>query len=66
LDRLPYTILHISDLHRSPTHPIGNDELLSSLVSDFERAATEDPTFGPPDAIVVSGDLVQGVPLGDC
>lgn len=64
MDRLPYTILHISDLHRSPTDPIGNDELLSSLVSDFERAATEDPTFGPPDAIVISGDLVQGVPLG--
>ncbi len=65
VDRLPYTILHISDLHRSPTDPIGNDELLSSLVSDLERAATEEPTFGPPDAIVISGDLVQGVHLGE-
>lgn len=45
--------------------PIGNDALLSSLVSDFERAATEDPSFGPPDAVVISGDLVQGVPLGE-
>ena len=62
---MPYTILHISDLHRSPTDPIGNDELLSSLVSDFERAATEDPPFGLPDAIVISGDLVQGVGLGE-
>jgi hypothetical protein len=62
---VPYTILHISDLHRSPMDPIGNDELLSSLVSDFERAATEDPGFGPPDAVVISGDLVQGVPLGE-
>lgn len=65
MDRLPYTILHISDLHRSPADPIGNDELLSSLISDFERAATEEPTFGLPDAIVISGDLVQGVRLGE-
>ena len=62
---MPYTILHLSDLHRSPADPIGNDELLSSLVSDFERAAREEPTFGPPDAIVISGDIVQGVPLGE-
>lgn len=65
VDQLPYTILQISDLHRSPADPIGNDELLSSLVSDFERAATEDPTFGLPDAIVISGDLVQGVHLDE-
>ena len=64
-DPVPYTILHLSDLDGSPMDPIGNDELLSSLVSDFERAATEDPRFGPPDALVISGDLVQGVRLGE-
>lgn len=38
---------------------------MSSLVSDFERAATEEPPFGLPDAIVISGDLVQGARLGE-
>jgi 3',5'-cyclic AMP phosphodiesterase CpdA len=62
--RLPFTILHISDLHRSPWDPIGNHELLSALLADRDRAAAEDPEIASPDAIVVTGDLVQGVPLG--
>ena len=59
-----YTVMHISDLHRAHTDPIGNAELLSTLVADRARAAREDPAIGAPDAIVVTGDLVQGAPLG--
>jgi hypothetical protein len=60
---MPYTILHISDLHRSPQDPIGNEALLSSLVSDLDRAKEEDPPIPNPNAIVVSGDVVQGASL---
>ena len=56
-----YSILHISDLHRSGTDPIGNAVLVSSLVADRDRYALECPPIRPPDAIVVSGDLIQGV-----
>jgi hypothetical protein len=58
------SILHISDLHRSPGDPIDNDELVSALVADRDLYATEDPVIQAPDVIVVSGDLVQGAPLG--
>ena len=58
-----YTILHISDLHRTGGEPISNHELLSSLVADFERSAREEPGVTRPDGIVVSGDLVEGLPL---
>ena len=59
-----FTILHLSDLHRSGTDPISNAELLSSLVADGERYVAAAPSISPPDAIVVSGDLVQGLPMG--
>ena len=60
----PFSILHISDLHRSPNDPISNDELISALVSDRDRYIREDPQISAPNAIVVSGDIIQGVPLG--
>jgi calcineurin-like phosphoesterase family protein len=59
-----YSILHISDLHRSAAEPITNAELVSALIADRDRYRGEDPAVPPPDAIVVSGDLVQGVALG--
>lgn len=59
-----FTILHISDLHRSATDPISNEELISALIGDRARYLNEDPAIPVPDAIVVSGDLIQGVPLG--
>jgi hypothetical protein len=34
-----FGILHISDLHRSGTDPIGNDELLSTLLADRDRGS---------------------------
>lgn len=59
-----YSILHISDLHRSQKEPVDNDSLLASLVSDRDRYLGEIPVVPPPEAIVVSGDLIQGAPLG--
>lgn len=59
-----YTLMHISDLHRSEDSPISNDELMSCLIADCQRLAAERPPISLPDAIIVSGDLVQGLPLG--
>jgi hypothetical protein len=58
-----FSILHITDLHRAKGDPISNSELLSALISDRERYEREDPPIRPPDAIVVSGDVIQGVGL---
>lgn len=59
-----YSILHISDLHRSSDDPVSNEELLASLATDRERYTRSDPPIRAPDAIVVSGDVIQGVGLG--
>jgi hypothetical protein len=59
-----YSILHISDLHRSSLDNITNDELISALVSDRQRYLSERPSVQSPDAIIISGDIVQGVKLG--
>lgn len=58
-----YSILHITDLHRAKSDPISNSELLSALISDRECYERETPPIKPPDAIVVSGDVIQGVTL---
>ncbi len=55
------TILHMSDLHRNPAHPISNTSLLNSLERDRDRYQEEDPIIGDPDLIVISGDLVHGI-----
>lgn len=60
----PFSIMHISDLHRSPRDSISNDELISALVGDRDRYVREEPSIEAPQAIVVSGDLIQGTPLG--
>jgi hypothetical protein len=59
-----FTVLHLSDLHRSPTDPISNAVLLSSLTADHSKYRGESPPCPSPDAIIVSGDIIQGVPLG--
>ena len=41
-----------------------NQELVSSLVTDFVRTSRESPRVERPNAIVVSGDLVEGLPFG--
>jgi predicted MPP superfamily phosphohydrolase len=56
------SILHISDLHRDPENPIGNEALLDSLENDRRRYSGEEhPNIRLPDLIIVSGDIVQGV-----
>ena len=55
-----FSILHISDLHRSSEEPVDNNSLLAALLADRERYAGEAPRIPPPSAIVVSGDLIQG------
>lgn len=59
-----FSILHISDLHRSADDPISNDELIASLSTDRARYTRSDPVIQAPDAIVVSGDIIQGVEFG--
>lgn len=56
--------MHISDLHRSKTNPINNQTLLSGLISDCERYTKESIPIPKPNAVVVSGDIVQGLSLG--
>lgn len=58
-----FSILHISDLHRTPNARISNAELLSALVRDRDSYTKGDKPIRAPDAIVVSGDIVQGVSL---
>ena len=60
-----FTILHISDLHRSSADPISNKELVSALIADADRQSRETPRISRPDAVIVSGDLVQGLPVGN-
>ena len=55
-----FPILHISDLHRLSEEPVDNNSLLASLLADRDRYAREVPKIPPPEAIVVSGDLIQG------
>jgi hypothetical protein len=62
-DRL-FTVLHISDLHRSRDEPIDNDSLVAALLADSDRYLGETPVVPPPGAIVVSGDLIQGATIG--
>ena len=59
-----FTILHLSDLHRSSAEPFSNDEILSSLRADMDRYPSEHPSIAKPDAIIISGDLVAGLLLG--
>ena len=59
------SILHISDLHRDPKNPISNQILIDSLARDRDRyTSAEEPCIMPPDLIIVSGDIVQGVKYG--
>ncbi len=55
------SIMHISDLHRSPKEEISNAALLSSLVSDNDKYTTDEPRLiKSPNLIIVSGDIIRG------
>ena len=56
------SVLHISDLYRDPENPIRNDILLDSLEIDRRHYTAEETTaLRPPDLIIVSGDIIQGI-----
>ena len=59
-----YSILHLSDLHRSDSEPIANETLIASLLADRDRFRIETPEIPSPDALVVSGDIIWGAKLG--
>ena len=52
-----FSILHISDLHRIQSEPIGNSSLKTSILKDIEGNSQH---FEKIKLIVVSGDLIQG------
>lgn len=58
-------LMHISDLHRSSDEPVSNSELVAALERDLHRQSSESPAISPPDALIVSGDLVRGARLND-
>ena len=59
------TVLHISDLHRDVENPLRNPILLESMKRDRDRYTTQEfPRIRPPELIIVSGDLIQGVNHG--
>ena len=60
-----FSIMHISDLHRSSREPITNDTLVAALLGDRDRYSIETPEIRRPDAIVVSGDMIRGVTVCD-
>ena len=60
-----FSILQLSDLHRSEAEPISNDTLIASLLADRDRFPIETPAIRQPDAMIVSGDIVEGLRLGE-
>ena len=59
-----FSILHLSDVHRSEAEPISNKTLIASLLADRDRFPLETPAIREPDAMIVSGDIVAGAHLG--
>ena len=59
-----FSILHLSDLHRSEAEPVSNETLIASLQAEWDRFPMETPKIRQPDAMVVSGDIVTGARLG--
>lgn len=54
---MKYSILHISDIHKSPE--ISYDSLLQSLKRDMDHYTLNEGILAP-SFVVVSGDLIQG------
>ena len=65
MNAAPYSILHLSDLHRHAGSSLSNEELISSLLQDRDRYMKGTTPIEAPSAIVVSGDIIQGVGLGE-
>lgn len=52
------TILHLSDVHRTPDEPVSNQNILDALTADLRRQQ-EQEGLPKPDFLVISGDLTQ-------
>ena len=59
------TLLHVSDIHRSKDDPVTNAELAIAMLHDRDRYVIEQPAIARPDGIIISGDIVQGIPIGE-
>ena len=42
-----------------------NESLIAALVADHDRYAWETPRVPLPEAIVISGDLIEGAAIGE-
>ncbi len=62
--RMPASVVHISDLHRDAGSRITTSTLLESLRRDRNRY-TSDGSIQKPELVVVSGDIVYGVTTTD-
>jgi 3',5'-cyclic AMP phosphodiesterase CpdA len=60
-EKVPFSVLHISDLHRDLTDEVNNSWLLDSIENDFANYGTQSPPIRLPSVCIVSGDLVYGV-----
>lgn len=58
---MPFSILHISDLHQNLNDEIPSEWLLDSLVKDVQAAHSSNPSVPLPSICVVSGDIVYGI-----
>lgn len=53
------SLLHLSDVHRTPDDPAKNADILAGLYRDLDSLALEEPRIPFPDILIVSGDLTQ-------
>lgn len=60
-----FKLIHISDLHRTGDDPLTNSEIANGIFEDIKQEADAGEDFRTPNALVVSGDIVQGVRLSD-
>jgi len=60
-----YTILQISDLHRTGSDAMTNEDIVSALICDFDRSINESPPVSKPDVVIVSGDIIKGAKLNE-
>lgn len=56
------SVLQISDLHRSPSDPVTNAQLIATVLHEHDQAIRAG--MAPVRAIVVCGDVIQGCKLG--
>jgi len=54
------TIMQFSDLHKTLSASESSNTLVSSIVSDIGRYASENIPISKPDALVVCGDIIRG------